>query len=104
MLRYGVVGLGLNGSANPGQQVVRVSVGHLPLAKAVPITSAALSVSFDGGKTWQPARMSGRDGAYATVFRTPAGAMVSLRTRATDAAGASVTQTISDAYRTASAG
>ncbi len=30
--------------------------------------------------------------------------MMSLRTRATDAAGASVMQTIADAYRTASAG
>jgi hypothetical protein len=103
-LRYGVVGLGLDGSVSPGQQVIRVAVGHLPLAKATPITSAAMSVSFDGGKTWRPARMSGTGGAYAAVFRAPAGALVTLRARATDAAGGSVTQTITDAYRVAAAG
>jgi hypothetical protein len=103
MLRYGVVGLGLNGSASPGQQVVRLSVGHLPLAKATAITSAALSVSFDGGKTWHAARMTGTNGAYAAVFRAPAGAMVTLRARAADEAGGTITQTISDAYRTTSA-
>ena len=100
MLRYGVVGLGLDGSASPGQQVVRLSVGHLPLANPAPITRAALSVSFDGGKTWQAARMTGTNGAYAAVFRAPAGAMVTLRATAADAAGGAVTQTISDAYRT----
>ena len=103
MLRYGVVGLGLNGSASPGQQVVRLSVGHLPLAKATAITSAALSVSFDGGKTWHAARMTGTNGGYAAVFRALAGAMVTLRARAADAAGGTITQTISDAYRTTSA-
>ena len=100
MLRYGVVGLGLDGSAGPGQQVVRLSVGHLPLAKPAPITRAALSVSFDGGKTWRAARMTGANGAYAAVFRAPAGAMVTLRATAADAAGGTVTQTITDAYRT----
>jgi len=99
MLRYGVVGLGLDGSASPGQQVVRLSVGHLPLAKPAPITRAALSVSFDAGKTWRAARMTGTNGAYAAVFRAPAGALVTLRATAADAAGGTVTQTISDAYR-----
>ena len=99
MLRYGVVGLGLDGSASPGQQVVRLSAGHLPLAKATPITSAALSVSFDGGKTWQAARMTGANGSYAAVFRAPAGSMVTMRATAADAAGGTITQTISNAYR-----
>jgi hypothetical protein len=71
MLRYGVVGLGLDGSASPGQQVIRLSVGHLQLARPAPITRAALSVSFDGGKTWQAARMAGSKGAYAAVFPRP---------------------------------
>ena len=50
-LRYGVVGLRLNGSAAPGQQVVRVLVRHLQLARAAKVTGATVSVSFDGGKT-----------------------------------------------------
>lgn len=100
MLRYGVVGLGLDGSAGPGQQVVRLSVAHLPLARTAPVTRVALTVSFDGGMTWRAARMTGTNGAYAAVFRAPPGVMVTLRATAADAAGGAVTQTIIDAYRT----
>ena len=56
-------------------------------------------MSFDAGKTWRAARMTGTNGAYAAVFHAPAGAMVTLRATAADAAGGTVTQTISDAYR-----
>jgi hypothetical protein len=101
-LRYGVVGMGIDGSASPGQQVVRLSVGHLQLAKAAPITRVAVSASFDGGKTWHPARVTGTGTSYAAVFNAPAGAMVTLKTTATDAAGGSVTQTITNAYQAAS--
>ena len=100
-LRYGVLGEGLTGAASPGQQVVRVWAGHVQPAQAAKITSAAVSVSFDGGTTWQPAEMTGTNGSYAAVFNAPAGAMVTLKTSATDAAGGSVTQTITNAYRTA---
>jgi hypothetical protein len=101
-LRYGVVGLGLDGAAAPGQQVVRVLVGHLQFARAAKITSAAVSVSFDGGKTWHAARVTGAGGSYAAVFSAPPGARVTLRTSASDAAGGSVTETISNAYQVAS--
>lgn len=101
-LRYGVVGLGLNGSASPGQQVVLVHVGHLQLTPAARITRAAVSVSFDDGNTWRAARMTGRDGSYAAVFAAPAGARVTLRTSAADGAGGSVTETIINAYQVAS--
>jgi hypothetical protein len=43
--------------------------------------------------------MTGTNGAYAAMFRAPAGAMVTLRATAADAAGGAVTQTIGDAYR-----
>jgi hypothetical protein len=98
-LRYGVVGMGLTGSTSAGQQVVRVTVGHLQLAKAAKITGAAVSVSFDGGKTWQAASVAGSGGRYAAVFSAPAGALVTLRTSATDAAGGSVAETITNAYQ-----
>ena len=101
-LRYGVVGLRLNGSAAPGQQVVRVLVRHLQLARAAKVTGATVSVSFDGGKTWRAARMTGRDGSYAAVFRARPGARVTLRTSASDAAGGSVTETITRAYQVGS--
>ncbi len=99
-LRYHVTGLRLDGSAAPGQQVVRVQAGHLRLAHGARITRAAVSVSFNDGKTWRAARVTGRHGGYAAVFTAPAGARVTLRTSAADAAGGSVTETILNAYQT----
>ena len=55
-----------------------------------------------GGTTWQAARITGRGGSYAAVFDAPAGAMVTLRTTATDAAGGSIAETITNAYQIAS--
>jgi hypothetical protein len=101
-LRYSVVGLGLDGATAPGQQVVSVLVGHLQLARATKITHATVSVSFDGGKTWHAARVTGSGGSYAAVFSAPPGAHVTLRTSACDAAGGSVTETISNAYQVTS--
>jgi hypothetical protein len=101
-LRYGVIGLGLDGATAPGQQVVLVQVGHLQLARAAKITGATVSVSFDGGKTWHSARVTGSGGSYAAVFSAPPGAHVTLRTSASDAAGGSVTETISNAYQVGS--
>jgi len=56
-------------------------------------------VSFDGGKTWHAARVAGHSGYYTAVFTAPAGARVTLRTSATDAAGGSITETLTDAYQ-----
>jgi hypothetical protein len=100
-LRYGVVGLGQDGATAAGQQVVRVQVGHLQLTRATPVTAVAVSVSFDGGKTWQPAQVTGGNGSYAAVFTAPPGARVTLRTSASDTAGGSVTETIANAYQVA---
>jgi hypothetical protein len=98
-LRYAVTVMDLTGTAPAGQQVVRLSVGHEQLAAAAPVTGARVAVSFDGGHTWRPARMTGQGSSYAAVFDAPAGALVTLKATATDAAGGSVTQTITDAYR-----
>jgi hypothetical protein len=99
-LEYAVGGLSLRGSASAGPQTVHLSVGHLQLVKPIAVTRAAMSVSFDGGRTWHHARVSGHDGSYAVTFTAPARAMVSLRTSAADAAGGSVTETITNAYQT----
>jgi hypothetical protein len=101
-LRYAVAGLGLDGASKPGQQRLHLSVGHLQGAKASTITKASVSVSFDGGKTWQRAKMTGRGGSYIATFSAPAGAKVTLRTRAADAAGGSIAETITSAYQTGS--
>jgi hypothetical protein len=100
-LAYAVRGLSPSESAPAGHQVVRFTAGHLQLAKAVAVTRAAMSVSFDDGKTWHRAHVTGSDGGYTATFTAPPGAKVSLRTTAADAAGGSITETISNAYRTA---
>jgi hypothetical protein len=97
-----VAGLSLRGSTGPGRQVVRVTAGHLQLVKPITVTQASVSVSFDGDKTWHPAHVTGRGGRYTATFTAPAGATVSLRTSAADAAGGSITETISNAYQTSS--
>jgi hypothetical protein len=97
-----VTGQALNGTTVAGQQVIHVSVGHLQLAAGSPVTGLTMQVSFDGGKTWHAARITGNGGSYAAVFAAPAGAQVTLRTRATDGAGGSITETIDHAYQVAS--
>jgi len=79
-----------------------LTVGHLQGAQAAAITKASVSVSFDGGTTWHPATITGSGGSYTATFTAPAGARVTLRTRAADAAGGSVAETITSAYQTGS--
>jgi hypothetical protein len=101
-LGYSVARLNQRELAPAGQQAVRLTVGHIQPATGSRITRAAVSVSLDGGRTWQAARISGRDGSYTATFAAPAGATVSLRTAAADAAGGTVTETITGAYQTTS--
>lgn len=101
-LGYTVAGLSLHGSTRPGRQALHLSAGHLQLAQATSVTKAAVSVSFDGGKTWHRAAITGHDGSYTARFRAPAGVKVSLRTSAADAAGGTVTETLTDAYQISS--
>ncbi len=101
-LRYAVRGLSLAGQAPAGRQVVDLTVGHLQLVKPIAVTKATMAVSVNGGKTWRQAKVTGRDGHYRAMFDAPAGAYVMTRSTATDAAGGSVAETITRAYRVAS--
>ena len=98
-LGYTVAHLGLDGAAPAGRQAVHLTVGHLQAAKASKVTKVSESVSFDGGKTWQPAKVTGSGGSYTATFGVAAGAKVTLRTSAADAAGGSVAETITSAYQ-----
>lgn len=100
-LDYRVHRLTLNGSAPPGSQLVDLTAGHLQLATAAPVTGANAWASCDGGQTWQRARVSrfGR-GRFGLHFTVPGGCYVTLRVSATDAAGGSVTETITRGYVT----
>ena len=98
-LSYQVHGLSLSGLTPAGQQVIGLSVGHIQLAKDVPITGAHAQVSYDGGLIWQRAFVvSTGAGSFRIAFNAPAGVDVTLRVSATDAAGSSITETILRAY------
>jgi hypothetical protein len=101
-LDYAVAGMSLTGQVPAGPQAVSVTVGHLQLAPAAALTKATMSVSFDGGKTWQAASVTGSHGHYRATFNAPAGVYVMTRTTAWDAAGGSVAETITRAYQIAS--
>jgi hypothetical protein len=106
-LRYAVQNMALNGAAPAGLQIVRLSVGHLQLAQAAPVTAATMQFSLDGGQTWHRARITGRGGSYTALFTAPPAARITLRTTATTTnasittAATSITETTTNAYATA---
>ncbi|HEY3907699.1 MAG TPA: S8 family serine peptidase [Streptosporangiaceae bacterium] len=115
-LGYSIRDLSLRGQTRPGPQVLAVTASHLPPAKAAKagtagkvgtagtaakITKATVQVSFDGGRIWHHAKLTGTDGRFLATYAAPAGAWVTLRTHAQDAAGATITETITRAYRVA---
>ncbi|MDV9190034.1 serine protease [Streptomyces sp. SR27] len=88
--------LALDGTA-PAGVPVRVPVTVEGAAAENGVRSLTVSLSTDDGSTW--ARVPVLDGQ--AVFRTPApGRSVSLRAELTDAQGNTLTQTLTDAYRT----
>lgn len=101
-LNYQVAGLRLDGSTAPGKQVIHLRVGHLQLAGDPAISRATVRVSFNGGKTWQAAKVTkaGQPGRFTVTFAAPAKALVTLRATAADRAGGSVFETITSAYKT----
>jgi hypothetical protein len=100
-LHYDVARLALGGTAPAGRQLITISAGHLPLARTARITGLRLQVSYDGGHRWHPAAVTGRGGQFTARFTAPPGAKITMRTRAADAAGGSVSETITGAYRVA---
>jgi subtilisin family serine protease len=69
---------------------------------ATPTRSLSVEVSYDDGQTWRPVELRRTAGAWTAVVRHPAGTgFVSLRAKATDRSGNTVTETIIRAYRIA---
>lgn len=99
-LDYSVARLNLSGVAPPGAQQLTVTAAHLQLARASRITRVRVWVSFDGGKTWIRAIVTGRHGRYRAAFTAPADKDVTLRVTARDAAGGRITETITNGYAT----
>ncbi|MFD3581649.1 hypothetical protein [Streptomyces sp. NPDC058683] len=91
-------------------QTMRLDVGHVSYDGAGShsrITSAKVSVSYDGGTTWKPALVVGLNGTYQAAWLNPVAARrtsPAIKVTATDAAGGSITQTITNAYTIAASG
>lgn len=102
-LDYQVRGLVLNGTVAPGPQLISLRVGHIQVASAARVTGAAAWTSCDGGTSWRRAAVTASGGGnFRLAFSEPAGCYLTLRVRATDAAGGSVAETITHAYEIAS--
>ncbi|MFC7247122.1 S8 family serine peptidase [Catellatospora aurea] len=87
----------LNGSVGGRPHTVGIGLRHQAGLPAPRHTTLVVEVSFDEGKSWRAVRVTGRGDAY--TAHIPAGTgHVSLRTRATDGVGNTVTQTVVRAY------
>jgi hypothetical protein len=101
-LLYRVHGMALDGITRPGRQVIDITARHLQLARASRISGVTVQVSADDGATWRPASVTRRRGdIFRAAFPAARGAYVTLRVRATDAAGGSITETITRGYQIA---
>jgi hypothetical protein len=95
-----------NNTSTSPVQVLNLTVGHLSYDGAgsrAPITGASVQVSFDKGTTWQHVPVLGFAGHYVALWHNTAGTSPSIKVTATDAAGGSITQTVTNAYTTGSA-
>jgi len=101
------LGTNLSGAMRPGPASLRLDVGHTAFGPAITVSSARVSVSFDGGRTWaRAATRSLGAGAYRATWinpRSAAGPIV-LRVEATDAAGSTISQTVQQPYTIATGG
>ncbi|MEQ0559962.1 hypothetical protein ABJI51_12825 [Amycolatopsis sp. NEAU-NG30] len=101
-LGYAVGGLRPDGSTVSGPQSLDLTVGHLQLSTGSAVTGAKVQYSTNG-TTWQDATVTPRgDGVFHAEFTATTEAFrgmdVSLRVTASDAAGATIDETITAAY------
>jgi hypothetical protein len=87
-------------------QTMDLTVGHLSYdghGSLAAIASASVSVSFDGGTTWQAAALTAAGtgagtATYHATWKNTGTSAPALKVTATDAAGGSITQTVTAAY------
>lgn len=86
----------------PGRHTMDLTVLQQQDTDAPVVAGAEISVSYDGGSTWQTLHTTGAHGDYQGAFTVPAsaeGGYVSVRVRAWDGAGNRIDQTVTDAYQ-----
>jgi hypothetical protein len=97
---YHVAGLSLSGTVAAVRQAVDLTIGHIQLATRSRISRAELQASFNGGRTWQPARVRRLSaGRFRAVFAAPPSRPVALRIFARDATRGTITETILRAFK-----
>ncbi|MDQ1651986.1 MAG: hypothetical protein QOI35_1186 [Cryptosporangiaceae bacterium] len=84
--------------AAAGAFSVPLSVERAPNSGNGTVKNVTVEVSYDGGKTWTAAPLTGSGTKRVASVTNPAGGTVSLRATAADSAGNTVTQTIVNAY------
>jgi hypothetical protein len=99
VLRYRPVLDADNRAPRAGSFAIPVRYERAPGAAPAALKSLAVEVSYDGGKSWSPAVVSGTgDQRVATVRHPGTPGFASLRATAVDAAGNRVRQTTVNAY------
>ncbi|MEU1395661.1 S8 family serine peptidase [Micromonospora zamorensis] len=93
--------LSVDNAAPAGRSlVIPVQVQRQPGAAGSRVTKLTVDVSYDGGKTWQAAKVRHGGHGWTATVRHPAGpGYASLRASARDTAGNTVTQRVIQAYR-----
>ncbi|WP_406075560.1 S8 family serine peptidase [Micromonospora sp. NBC_01638] len=93
--------LNADNSAAAGRSLaIPVQVQRQPGAAGSRVTKLTVDVSYDGGRSWQPAQVRHGGHGWTATVRHPAGpGYASLRATARDAAGNTVTERIIQAYR-----
>ena len=93
-----VMPLSSTNTAPAGRYDFTVRFSMPDTVELLPIVKRSIDVSWDGGQTWSPATTRCGDTSCKVQVRNEAGGHASLRVSATDTAGRTVTQEITDAY------
>ncbi|HET7015077.1 MAG TPA: hypothetical protein VFI65_14265, partial [Streptosporangiaceae bacterium] len=101
-LRYNAFTSLTNAVSAAATHQIQVTPSYQAPVAPAKITSLRLWISTDGGTTWQQEQTRVHDGTYTASYHVPAlsatSGWVSVRVQATDSAGDTVSQTISNAY------
>jgi hypothetical protein len=94
-----VMALSSTNSAPAGRYDFTVEFSMPDTVETQRVVKRSIDISWDGGQTWKPAKLTKcGDTSCKVEVRNQPGGQASLRVSATDAAGRTVTQQITDAY------
>jgi len=99
VVRFSPVLSAQDSAPKSGKFSIPVQIQRMPGASSTKVQTLSVDVSYDGGKTWTAATLSGSGTAWtATVTHPGSTGFVSLRTKETNADGTTVQETIIRAY------